>query len=266
MLPIKRHNSYYTSCNNYRGEVESEKLKLKGLGNKELIDFIMNSTDESSSLKRLAACELIKEKGKSEDIPMLREIAEDMSLRNRRSETSKYATKRWTLDGKRIYLSIPDPDIDLSFCIEEAIVLITSKKECKGKNRVSCWIEMLNNGKKEDDKILISGSLHLIENAVFNKEELNKIASLDRGNDDLIDYLVIKVAEKNPNIVLSGRLIEIIYDQKWFLKVGALRAIEKIGDRSAIPHLKKLLENKNEHEKVRKAAEEAIKKLEEVKK
>ncbi len=50
-------------------------------------------------------------------------------------------------------------------------------------------------------------------------------------------------------------------DEEWLNRFWAIRVFEKIEDKAVIPHLKKVLMNKNEHEKVRKAAQEAIEKL-----
>jgi HEAT repeat protein len=44
-------------------------------------------------------------------------------------------------------------------------------------------------------------------------------------------------------------------------KIRTIKDMEKLGDKRAIPYLKKILENKKEHEKVRQAAEKVIESL-----
>jgi len=243
-------------CREIRPYVEKEKKKIEYLSKKELIEII-KTTKNSAIFSRIAACEIIVEKGDVEDINEIREIAEDLSFKNIRNKKSKYVS-----DGKKdgnIIGSIPDYDLELGTCMDESVAKIMIRSRCSDENDIKCIFEFYESVINTNDILLLRGLDSLLKNKKYSEIDLKYL--MDRKRDNLIDVLLIEIAERNYNPLLYNRLVEIIRDQNWGMKVNAIRILEKVGDKSIIPILKELYNNSKEHKKVREAAKEAIEKL-----
>jgi bifunctional DNA-binding transcriptional regulator/antitoxin component of YhaV-PrlF toxin-antitoxin module len=96
-----------------------------------------------------------------------------------------------------------------------------------------------------------------------NQDDKEILELLKYINDPFMNYylrrITISAIVNNPTPKARDFLEYVITkDENWGNRYWAIVAIEKLGDKNFISKLKIVLENKNEHEKVRKAAEKAI--------
>jgi HEAT repeat protein len=107
--------------------------------------------------------------------------------------------------------------------------------------------------------LLCSGIYHLFEENEYDKDEMIRI--LEYLDNRKLRASILTIVNYNPCKEALESIIKVLKESKndfYSIRYLAVRAIQKIGDKSAIPFLKEIANDKNEHEKVRKAAEKAI--------
>jgi len=196
---------------------------------------------------RKAAVNVIGEIGDLSDIPRLKEMYKE-------------------IDGRRFkkgYIrSAHDPDLEVTVEIPRAIAdIYTRSKTVDRKEMIKIWVQITIDciDNKIDDQLLCSGVYHLFEENEYDKDEMIRI--LEYLDNRKLRASILTIVNYNPCKEALEPIIKVLKESKndfYSIRYLAVRAIQKIGDKSAIPFLKEIANDKNEHEKVRKAAEKAI--------
>ena len=219
-----------------------DRLKKMRLTKEEIYKIILSEKTTVTDAK--AAINLIGELGDLSDIPRLKKTREE--ILNRRINI----------------FSIPCPEIEISAEIPKAIAMIyTRSKTADREEMIKLCSKMIIECryKKINDELLCSGIVTLFEETEYTDDEIRLI--LEYLNNKELRGNIIGLINNNPNKLALEPLINVFRESKsefYSIRYWTVRAIQKIGDKSAIPFLKEIANDKNEHEKVRKAAEKAI--------
>ncbi|MGC9043200.1 MAG: HEAT repeat domain-containing protein [Myxococcota bacterium] len=213
----------------------------------ELYKILTDSKEDI--VERKAAIYVIGDRGSEEDITRLREIYAELN-------------KDWPF-GKKGNLSIHDPTTEILTTIPRAVAKIYIKKLYNSPKSKIDILVLISKGcinKSINDELLCSGIYSLIERDYHSEEEIK--ALLTYKDDEQTKPDIILAINYNPYKIALPTMLEYLNENiRWYDHFFVIRAIQKIGDKGAIPHLKKILDNKDEYPKVKKAAEEAIERL-----
>ena len=243
-------NGYNSNSSNREDKVNrlitEAKEKLKGMSPKDLIN-ILESEDKETYI-RIAASKLLAEIGTYDLLPSLKRIYNKL--------------------GNEMKFSIPnDSKMIIRNSIPYAYVNIYLKTQTNdSRERINILFNLrkkyLDSFDKKtnpgDEALLSSGAVDILQNSIFNREEIDEILKYKTDKDPRIRQLVISSLINNINELTLDVIKEFLNDSHWACRYYAIKAIEKSSDKSAIPILKNIVNNRNEHEKVREAAEKAI--------
>jgi len=163
--------------------------------------------------------------------------------------------------GKYILRSIHDCRIPIMEALSKAVVHLETKDKVEYlPHPINIWMnihkECIKNYKGGQKDIRCAGVSNLIVSTKYSDEEITEI--LKYRDDEDMKGIIIGILNSNPSKMGLETLINYTKCQDIGNKYWSIRAIQKIGDKSAIPILNNIVNNRNEHEKVRKAAEKAI--------
>jgi len=194
----------------------------------------------------LGAIELIAQRATKDFIPRLKNVMNNLDQEHKKTA------------------SIPDPIGAEIIQLSKAILFIDTR-DLTIEQKIRYWIEKEIELEKrwKIEKIPINhidlGAKYLIEETRYDEEGIKVLIKLYNQYPEA-KGIILNALAFNPNRNALQFFIDLINDKTVsdYKKNISIWAIQKIGDKSAIPFLKEIANDKNEHKDVREAAEKAI--------
>jgi len=231
------------------------KKQFSNLTNDKLLQIVGN--EDLSYYEIVAAIYLLDKRGDPNILPKLNKIYSEYKF------IIESAKQKDLMEGIRS--KIPDCENYEVSIITTTLNVTIFKLEMKSKginNLVDYCANVIKTYHNENGGNKLSNQCvsYWIRKSQDDKEILELLKYI---NDPFMNYylrrITISAVVNNPTPKARDFLEYVITkDENWGNRYWAIVAIEKLGDKNFILKLKIVLENKNEHEKVRKAAEKAI--------